>query len=45
MPNLDGVGLKNIRKRLDLEYPGKHKLRIWDKEKKFKVYLEIEHEG
>ncbi len=41
----NGVGLDNIRKRLALEYPGKHKLKIQDKNNKFKVYLEIEHEG
>ncbi|WP_068475316.1 sensor histidine kinase [Saccharicrinis aurantiacus] len=40
-----GVGLKNIRKRLALEYPDKHKLIFEEKSNKFIVYLEIEHEG
>jgi sensor histidine kinase YesM len=40
-----GVGLKNVRKRLTLEYPDKHKLIIQDKGNRFMVYLEIEHEG
>ncbi len=39
-----GVGLKNVRKRLTLEYPDKHKLIIQDKGNRFMVYLEIEHE-
>ncbi len=40
-----GVGLENIRKRLALEYPDKHELKIQDKNNKFMVYLEIEHDG
>ncbi len=40
-----GVGLENIRKRLALEYPDKHKLKIQDKNNRFKVYLEIEYEN
>lgn len=43
--NPNGVGLENIRKRLALEYPNKYELRITDKDNKFKVYLEIEHDG
>ncbi len=41
----NGVGLENIRKRLALQYPDKHQLKISDKENTFKVYLEIEHES
>ncbi len=41
--NTNGVGLENIRKRLDLEYPNKYKLKLLDKDNNFKVYLEIEH--
>ncbi len=40
-----GVGLENIKKRLGLQYPDKHKLKVLDNEKTFKVYLEIEHEN
>ena len=38
-----GVGLENIGKRLDLQYPNKHKFTIFDQSNTFKVYLEIEH--
>lgn len=41
----NGVGLENIKKRLALEYPDKHQLKIQDKNNRFKVYLEIEHEN
>ncbi len=41
----NGVGLENIRKRLALEYPDKHELKIQDKSNSFKVYLVIEHEN
>jgi hypothetical protein len=36
-----GVGLVNIRKRLELQYPGKHILEIEDTIDSFRVYLEI----
>lgn len=42
--NEEGVGLENIKKRLQLQYPNRHQLVVSDKEKSFKVYLEIEHE-
>jgi LytS/YehU family sensor histidine kinase len=37
-----GIGLENVRRRLDLLYPGKHKLRIGDEDEKFNVKLEID---
>lgn len=40
-----GVGLQNIKKRLQLQYPGKHQFKITENENSFKVYLEIEHES
>lgn len=36
-----GIGLENIRQRLTLLYPGKHKLIIRDHEEEFKVVLQI----
>jgi LytS/YehU family sensor histidine kinase len=36
-----GVGLANIKKRLELQYPGKHILEIDDAMDSFRVYLEI----
>jgi len=41
----NGVGLENIRKRLALQYPDKHKIKVLDNVNTFKVYLEIEHEN
>lgn len=40
--SVSGVGLKNIRKRLELVYPGKHKLSIENTGSEFRVTLEIE---
>ena len=40
--SVSGVGLKNIRKRLELVYPGKHQLQIQRSESEFRVTLEIE---
>jgi two-component sensor histidine kinase len=42
--NIDGqkgIGLENTRKRLDLLYPGKYSLDIYDNESSFTVKLEI----
>jgi two-component system, LytTR family, sensor kinase len=37
-----GIGLNNIRRRLELLYPGKHKLEINNDEHKFEIYLELQ---
>lgn len=37
--NSSGIGLENTRKRLEIIYPGSHKLRIMEKDRIFKVYL------
>lgn len=37
-----GVGLKNIRKRLELLYPNRHRLDILENENYYKVVLELE---
>ena len=37
-----GIGLENLKKRLQLIYPEKHNLRITNEENKFLVKLEIE---
>jgi len=37
-----GIGLENVRKRLELIYPGKHKMEIVDKDGKFRVNLRID---
>ncbi len=37
-----GTGLKNVRHRLNIIYPGKHLLEITEREDKFKVELSIE---
>jgi two-component system, LytTR family, sensor kinase len=39
--NHGGIGLKNIRRQLDLQYPDKHELKIEKREKSFEVYLNI----
>jgi sensor histidine kinase YesM len=36
-----GIGLKNVRRRLDLVYPGKYDLSIKDEEGVFEVYLDL----
>jgi two-component system LytT family sensor kinase len=37
-----GIGIKNIKKRLNLLYPNKHKLEILDEERNFSVELKLE---
>ncbi|WP_340113012.1 sensor histidine kinase [Maribellus mangrovi] len=37
-----GIGVENVKKRLDLIYPGRHKLKIKDESESFKVHLRIE---
>jgi LytS/YehU family sensor histidine kinase len=40
----NGVGLKNVRKRLDLIYPEKHILKIEEPEETFSVNLTLQLE-
>jgi two-component system, LytTR family, sensor kinase len=40
-PEHSGIGLKNIKRRLDLVYPDCHEFRIEDKEETFSVFLEL----
>jgi LytS/YehU family sensor histidine kinase len=37
-----GVGIENIRRRLELIYPGRHHLEIKEENNQFKVTLEIQ---
>ncbi len=37
----NGIGLENLRRRLELLYPGKHELRIEKKDHQFKVLLKL----
>lgn len=37
-----GIGIDNVRKRLDLIYPGTHKLQVTKNEKRFKVVLQLQ---
>lgn len=41
-PHAKGIGLENVKKRLDLLYPGKHTLNIEPKDEKFSVSLAID---
>jgi LytS/YehU family sensor histidine kinase len=36
-----GIGLKNVKRRLELLYPGKHELQIHDNGDQYKINLEI----
>lgn len=40
-----GVGLENVKRRLELLYPGKHRLQTGQEEKSFVVqlYLQMQH--
>ena len=40
--NDSGIGLSNIRKRLELQYPGKHELVINDGPELFEVLLKLD---
>jgi len=40
----NGIGLENVKRRLDLLYPGKHLLEIFEDERKYFVKLEIDVE-
>lgn len=37
-----GIGIENVKKRLDLIYPGTHNLKISDNKNTFKVLLQVE---
>jgi len=37
-----GIGLVNVKKRLELLYPKKHELTIKDENKSYNVYLKLE---
>ncbi|MEA3426542.1 MAG: sensor histidine kinase [Bacteroidota bacterium] len=37
-----GIGINNVKRRLELMYPGKHKLSSFEKDNYYHVYLEIE---
>ena len=37
-----GIGLNNVKRRLELLYPGRHELNIINEDEKFKVDLKIE---
>ena len=37
-----GIGIENTRQRLELLYPGKHRLKVQRKEKIFSVSLKLE---
>ncbi|BDS14428.1 sensor histidine kinase [Aureispira anguillae] len=36
-----GIGLKNVKKRLKLNYPERHRLRIYNRENEFEINLKI----
>lgn len=40
-----GIGIENVRKRLELIYPGRHSLKIIEEESTFKVKLSLELSG
>jgi two-component system LytT family sensor kinase len=37
-----GIGLENVKRRLELVYPGRHSLRAWVEDDTFKVNLQID---
>lgn len=43
-PNTKGLGLENIKRRLEIQYPDRHEFKIYDEKDIFKVSLAIEHE-
>jgi LytS/YehU family sensor histidine kinase len=39
-----GIGISNVRRRLELLYPGRHDLTIMDSERSYEVRLELQLE-
>jgi len=37
----NGIGLKNVQKRIQLLYPGKHELRVYNAQYSFDVYIRV----
>ncbi|MFT4567698.1 MAG: two-component system LytT family sensor kinase, partial [Saprospiraceae bacterium] len=37
----NGIGLENVKKRLELMYPARHALKVSDDDNVFRVHLEI----
>ena len=44
-PRNGSIGLKNVRKRLQLLYPGTHELNIVNEPESFIVFLKIQLQG
>ena len=40
-PNPQGIGLQNVRRQLELLYPGRHELDLADEQSRFRVRLKI----
>lgn len=40
-----GIGVENVRKRLDILYPGQYEMRIEKTETEFGVYLQVDTTG
>lgn len=40
-----GIGLKNVKRRLDLVYPGRHELHIYQDAEHFEVRLQLMLQG
>ncbi|HLZ17414.1 MAG TPA: histidine kinase, partial [Cyclobacteriaceae bacterium] len=41
-PGKPGIGLRNVKRRLELSYPGKHRLTIEDEPESFNVHLSVD---
>jgi LytS/YehU family sensor histidine kinase len=37
----NGIGLKNVQKRIELLYPGQHELKVYNAEYTFDVYIRV----
>lgn len=42
LPEISGIGIKNLKRRLDLAYPNRHSLNITSKDNIYKVSLKIQ---